>query len=92
MKTILFYWSKGADTRVRIIREVGRLGGGNKPCYLNSVAETLGISHTAAKKHIDLLVEEKYLRVLNPGGKPLFLELTDSGKDVLSEFSHGRKK
>ena len=91
MKTILFYWSKGADTRVRILRELRKCGKVNEPCYLNTIAAAMKLSHVGIKKHIDILVEEGYIRVINPGGKPLFLELTGKGNEVLDEF-HGKAK
>ena len=86
MKTILFYWSKGADTRVRILKEIRKCNIGNAPCYLNTIAANMKLSHVGIKKHIDILVEEGYISVINPGGKPLFLELTGKGKEVLDEF------
>ncbi len=87
MKTILFYWSKGADTRVRILRAVQRCNAGGKGCYLNTIAASLGLSHVGIKKHLDILIEEGYVKIINPGGKPLFLELSHKGQDVLGEFS-----
>ncbi len=87
MKTILFYWSKGADTRVRILRTIQRCNAGDRGCYLNTIAASLGLSHVGIKKHLDLLVEEGYVKIINPGGKPVFLELSYKGRDVLSEFS-----
>jgi predicted ArsR family transcriptional regulator len=90
MKTILFYWSRGADTRVRIVRKIGECRAKRKPCYLNTLATHLKLSHVAVKKHLDLLIEERYVKVMNPGGKPVFLELTAKGEDVLGEFSPKR--
>jgi predicted ArsR family transcriptional regulator len=87
MKTILFYWSKGADTRVKMIRIIAERGKKEQPCYLNLIAERLGLSHVAVKKHLDLLIEEGYVGVLNPGGKPNYLSLTEKGADVLKEFA-----
>ncbi len=87
MKTILFYWSKGADTRVRLIKKIGECGKKGKGCYLNALATHVKLSHVAVKKHLDLLLEEKYVRIINPGGKPVFLELTPKGLEVMGEFS-----
>ncbi len=87
MKTILFYWSKGADTRRKLIRIIAECERKSEPCYLNLLAERLGLSHVAIKKHLDLLVEEGYVRILNPGGKPVFLALSDQGIEALKEFS-----
>ncbi len=86
MKTILFYWSKGAETRRAIIRFVAASESSGKPSYLNTIAEKLKVSHVAAKKHVDLLTEEGYLKVQNPGGKPVFLLLGPKGKEVLREI------
>jgi predicted transcriptional regulator len=87
MKTILFYWSKGADTRVSIVKIIAECERKSDPCYSNMIAEKLGFSHVAIKKHIDLLIEEKYIKILNPGGKPSYLALTQKGVEVLKEFS-----
>lgn len=87
MKTILFYWSKGAETRVRILKEICGCATKGEPCYLNTIAAKMEISHVGIKKHLDLLLEEGYVRIINPGGKPGFLELTHKGEEVLAEFS-----
>jgi predicted ArsR family transcriptional regulator len=87
MKTILFYWSKGSETRRKLVRLIADCERKSEPCYLNLLAEKLGFSHVAIKKHLDLLIDEGYVRVLNPGGKPVFLALTAKGIDILKEFS-----
>ncbi len=92
MKTILFYWSRGAETRreiVLIIAECERLG---EPCYLNMIAEKIKLTHVAAKKHVDLLIEEKYIKVLNPGGKPNYLALDENGIEILKELNSEKQK
>jgi len=85
-KFILFYWSKGAEMRVKILNEIALCEKAKKPCYLNQVAEKLKVSHVAVKKHLDLMVEEGFVSEINPGGKPVFLQLTDSGNSVMKEF------
>jgi DNA-binding transcriptional ArsR family regulator len=85
-KSILFYWSKGAETRIKILSEIYKCNKKNKACYLNSLSEKLGLSHVAVKKHLDLVLEEKYIKEINPEGKPVYLKLTDKGMDVLKEF------
>ncbi|MGV8084850.1 MAG: hypothetical protein ACP5N9_01200 [Candidatus Bilamarchaeum sp.] len=87
MKTILFYWGKGAETRVKIIQIIGRGERESEPVYSNLIADELGISKVAIKKHVDLLIEEKYIKLLNPDGKPHYLVLTEQGIEVLKEFS-----
>jgi predicted ArsR family transcriptional regulator len=87
MKTILFYWSKGADTRRRIIRIIAACEEKSEACYLTVIAEKLKVSHVAVKKHLDLLLDEGYVSVLNPEGKPNFLNLTHKGREMLKEFS-----
>ena len=81
--SILFFWGKGAETRRRILRTMEKWQNEGKPCFLATIAKEIGISHVAAKKHVDLLVEEGYIRQINPGGKPVFLELTCKGKKAL---------
>jgi predicted ArsR family transcriptional regulator len=87
MKTILFYWSKGADTRRKLIRLIAECERKNQPCYLNVLAEKLGLSHVATKKHTDLLIEDGFVKVINPGGKPVYLALTGKGTGMIKELS-----
>jgi len=87
MKTILFYWSRGADTRVKLIKLMAKCEKTGSACYVNTLARKLGVSHVAVMKHLGLLIDEKYVRVLNPGGKPQFLALTAEGKKIDREFS-----
>ncbi len=86
-RTILFYWSKGSETRRKIIRIIAECERKHEACYLNLLAERLGVSHVAVRKHLDLLVEEKYVEILNPDGKPVFLSLTAKGAEMLKELS-----
>jgi DNA-binding MarR family transcriptional regulator len=86
-KTILFYWSKGADTRRKIIRFIYKCEKKNKPCFLNSLAKKFNLTHVAIKKHIDLLIEEKFIESINPSGKPVYLKLTNSGKEIVKELT-----
>ena len=86
-RSVLFYWSKGADTRRRILSTTRELNDENEPCFINVLAEKLDLSHVAIKKHIGLLVDEQYIRQMNPDGKPIYLELTDTGREVLDEIS-----
>ena len=87
MKSILFYWSKGAEMRVRILFEINKSNNSNKPCYLNLLSKKIGLTHAAVKKHLDLLVEENYVKEINPKGKPVYLELSKKGLEVLNEFN-----
>lgn len=89
MKTILFYWSRGADTRRAIIRFIAACERSEKPCYITTLAEKLKLSHVAIKKHTDILMEEKYVKVKNPGGKPAFLGLTQKGLEMARELGSG---
>ncbi len=86
-KTILFYWSKGADIRRKILNIIRQANQKNRPVFLNSLAKTLDLSHVAVKKHVDLMVEEGFLEEINPGGKPIYLRLSKDGVAVLTEFS-----
>ncbi|MBI2079761.1 hypothetical protein HYT84_03280 [Candidatus Micrarchaeota archaeon] len=87
MKTILFYWGKGSDTRVKIIHLIADSERLSEPCYINIIAEKFKVSHVAIKKHIDLLIDEGYLSIINPDGKPHYLILTEKGIEILKEFS-----
>jgi DNA-binding MarR family transcriptional regulator len=87
MKTILFYWSKGADTRRKLLRLIADYERHGEACYLNVLAEKIKLSHVAIKKHVDLMIDEDYVKILNPGGKPVYLALTPNGIEILKEFS-----
>lgn len=86
-KTVLFYWSKGADMRRKIIKYVENCENEDKSCFINSIASEYKVSHVAIKKHVDLLVEEKYIKPINPNGKPIYLKLTCAGKKVFTELT-----
>lgn len=86
MKSILFYWSKGADIRRKIIILINKLNKENKACFLNIIANKLKTSHVGIKKHIDLLIEERYIEQINPKGKPIFLKLSKKGIELVKEF------
>lgn len=86
-KTILFYWSKGAETRRNIVRFIYQRQEKNEPCFLNLLAKEFNLSHVAIKKHLDLLIEENFVEAINPSGKPVYLKLTPSGKKVIKELS-----
>ncbi len=85
-KSVLFYWSRGAEVRRKILSLTHRANQKKKPIFLNALAKKLGLSHVAVKKHVDLLVEEEYLEEINPGGKPVYLSLSKQGRRVLDEF------
>lgn len=88
-RTILFYWSKGAQMRVKLLNWIDMCKKKGEPCYLNLLAKKVGLSHVAVKKHLNLLLDEGYIKEINPKGKPVYVELTVKGEQVLSEF---RKK
>ena len=86
MKSILFYWGKGAGIRVKILNSIQKRNKREKPCFLSEIARDVNLSHVAVKKHLDLLIEDSYIAALNPGGKPTYIELTNKGLEVLKEF------
>lgn len=79
-ESVLFYFSKGAETRREIIRIVDR--NQEDGIYLSEIADELDMSHVAARKHVELLREEDYLEHINPEGKPKYLRLTDDGEEI----------
>ena len=86
-RSVLFYWSKGADTRRRILSVTRELNISNEPCFINILSEKLKLSHVAIKKHVELLVDENYMKQMNPNGKPIYLEVTDQGCEVLNDIA-----
>lgn len=90
MKSILFYWSKGSTTRVKILQSVDDCDKNGQSCFASKIAERLGISHVAVRKHKNILVQNGYLRILNSHGRPEYLTLTEKGKSVLEEFKENQ--
>lgn len=86
-KSVLFNWSKGANIRREIIKIIKLCEEKNEPCFLNIIAKKLKLTHVAVKKHTDLLSEEGYIIPINPEGKPIYLKLSETGKEIYSEFN-----
>ncbi len=86
MKAVLFYWSKGAPMRVKMVRLIAECNRRREPVYLAKLAGACRISDVAAKKHLELMVEHRFVSVQNPEGKPHYLELTREGWEVAREF------
>lgn len=84
-ETVLFYLSDGGDTRLEILELVEEAEKNQEGMYLNKLSDKLEMSHVAARKHLQLLIEEEYLEHRNPEGKPKYLELTTDGYRILSE-------
>ncbi|MDY6778707.1 MAG: winged helix-turn-helix domain-containing protein [Candidatus Nanohaloarchaea archaeon] len=84
-ETVLFYLSEAGDKRLKMLQLVSEAEEEQEGMYLTKMAEEIGISHVAARKHLQLLLEEGYLRYKNPDGKPKFLEMTDKGRSVLED-------
>lgn len=89
-KSVLFYWSRGAEVRRKIVISVDECNRQNKPCFLNLLSARFGMSHAGMKKHVDLLIGEGYVAAINPGGKTVYLELTEKGIQILREFGADR--
>ncbi|MBM3309681.1 MAG: hypothetical protein FJY77_05435 [Candidatus Altiarchaeales archaeon] len=87
MKAILFYWSKGADVRRKIIKIMKQAEEKKEPIFLNKIASLLGLTHVTVKAHLDLLIAEGYIEVINPEGKPHYLNLTKKGEALHKELS-----
>lgn len=91
-KTLLFFWSKGANTRRKIIKLLHECEKKDSPCFINMMAKELDLTHVAIKKHTDLLQEEKFIEAINPSGKPMYLVLTRHGNDVYKELTNKKGK
>ena len=86
MEKMIFLYSKGGDSRRKILQELYHQ---MKEKYNNSastLAEELGISKVAVKRHVDRLEELGYIQKLNPRGKPVYLELTDIGVETAKKY------
>ncbi|MGM5484707.1 MAG: HTH domain-containing protein [Nanobdellota archaeon] len=86
MENMIFLYSKGGESRRKIIQELYHQ---MKERYNNSVstlAEELEISKVAVKRHVDRLIELGYIEKLNPRGKPIYLELTEKGQETAKKY------
>ncbi len=88
MKSVLFHYSRSAEKRVRILKTIDSYSKRNKPVFASMMAKKFGMSHVAMKKHVDTLVQYKYLGIINAGGKPSYLRLTGKGEQALREFAN----
>lgn len=91
--SILFVWSKGARQRRNILAEIERSQNKKEPIYVSKLSETLSksekngeISISAIRKHVKVLVEYGFVEPINKGGKPEYLQLTDTGKKTIEKI------
>ncbi|MDY6770683.1 MAG: winged helix-turn-helix domain-containing protein [Candidatus Nanohaloarchaea archaeon] len=84
-ETVLFYLSDGGDVRLKILELVRDAEENDEGMYLTKLADELDMSHVGARNHLQLLLDEGYVRYKNPDGKPKFLEITDEGERVLED-------
>ncbi len=85
-RRIFFNWGRGATTNVGILDLVDNCAKNKEPCYINILADSIGLSHVAIKKKVDIFIEQGYIEIINPNGKPHYLLLTDKGKELLNEL------
>lgn len=80
------YWSPGARTRARLLRHARRCAEAGRPFYEAGAARACRMSASAARDHIRRMAERGLFRPVNPGGRPLFLEMTEEGRRVEREM------
>ncbi|MFH1423007.1 MAG: winged helix-turn-helix domain-containing protein [Planctomycetota bacterium] len=97
MKNILFSWTKGGVTRLNILRKIYEYNQKQEPIYTLKIASEHGKSGVAVKKHLKILIENNLIKVMNPNGKPKFLEITNAGRifaedEILFDEICGKKR
>jgi len=86
MDSIIFLHTKGAQTRRRIVQSIYRYEKQSNFHSLTTLTDLFDISKVAVKKHVDNLADLGYIEKINPGGKPIFLRLTDKGTEVAKKY------
>ena len=85
---LLFKWSKGKEVRINILSIVDT----NEGTYISKIAsihneQTLdSVSRTSIRRHVKKLIKFDLLKVINEGGRPEYLCLSDKGKIAISKL------
>jgi DNA topoisomerase IA len=88
--SVLFLWSKGAFIRRKILLEVHNAEKNRSPIFVTRLQQILinkmekKPSRSTIRKHVNVLLEFNYIRIINKEGKPKYLALTDLGEKVIS--------
>lgn len=80
------YWSRGALSRARILSHAKRCAEKNRPFFETGAAHACRLSVSAAREQVQGMVRRGLLRPLNPGGRPLYMELTEEGRRAEQEM------
>ncbi|MHA1983918.1 MAG: hypothetical protein ACW967_06155 [Candidatus Hodarchaeales archaeon] len=87
--SVLFLWSKGAFIRRKILLEVHNAEKNRNSIFVTKLQQILGnkmekqLSRSTIRKHVNVLLEFNYIRIINKEGKPKYLALTDLGKKII---------
>ena len=97
--SIVILWSKGAYQRKRILLEIARAQKEGNPIFVSKIAERLislsenqdkhdkPISLSAVRKHVKVLTQFGFIKSINLGGKPEYLQLTTEGEKAVQLLS-----
>ncbi|MHA2105696.1 MAG: hypothetical protein ACW981_19900 [Candidatus Hodarchaeales archaeon] len=92
--SVLFLWSKGAFIRRKILLEVHNAEKNRSPIFVTKLQQILDNkidnypSRSTIRKHVNVLLEFNYIRIINKKGKPKYLALTDFGKKIITLFGN----
>lgn len=86
IENIIFLHSKGAEVKRKIIGTLFVQDIHQHIHSLSSLSFEFNISKVAVKKHLDYLHYMGYVEKINPNGKPVFLRLTDKGRQTAKKF------
>ncbi len=80
------YWSRGALSRARLLRHARRCAEEDRPFFETGAARACRMSVSAVREQVQRMARRGLLRPLNPGGRPLYLELTEEGRRAEREM------
>lgn len=93
--SILFVWSKGASTRRKIFKLLASENRKGNSVYISKLTKMYNsslendessLTNSSIRKNIKVLKKYGFVKAINEGGKPEYLEITKEGKLFLENF------
>ncbi|MHA2105694.1 MAG: hypothetical protein ACW981_19890 [Candidatus Hodarchaeales archaeon] len=94
--SIILVWAKGAKQRRKILCEIYDAQKKGESMFVSKLAQiyqnetestdTKRISRSAIRKHVEILKKFGFIKPVNEGGKPEFLQVTEIGLNAIKKF------
>ncbi|OLS26390.1 MAG: hypothetical protein HeimC3_09400 [Candidatus Heimdallarchaeota archaeon LC_3] len=94
--SIILIWAKGAKQRRHILCKIYEAQTKGESMFVSKLAKNYQekfelnglkkISRSAIRKHIEILKEYGFIKPVNEGGKPEFLQVTEIGMKAIKKF------